>query len=75
MSTWCELEKIERKDGGSLNTGDVAESTRDLLTVDLGVVDNQRTTALSVTATTELTLTSAELAGGLDLLDIWGGTD
>lgn len=72
MSTWCKLEEVERKDGGCLNTGDVAESTTDLLAIDLGVVDNQRTTALTVAAPTELTLTSTKLAGLLDLLDIWG---
>ena len=72
MSTWGELEEIERKDRGSLNTCDVAESARDLLAIDLGIVDNQRTTALSVAATTELTLTSTELARLLNLVNVCG---
>ena len=75
MSTGCELEEVEREDGRGLNACDVAESACDLLAVDLGVVDDQGTTALAVAAPTELTLTGAELAGLLDLVDVCGGTD
>ena len=75
MSTWGELEEVERKDGGRLNTCDVAESAGDLLSIDLRVVDDQRTTALTVTASTKLTLTGSELAGLLDLVKICGSTN
>lgn len=67
VTTGGELEEVEREDGGGLNTGDVAESLDELLAIDLGVVDNQRTTALAVTTATELTLTGTDLLGLLDL--------
>lgn len=75
VSTRGELEEVQGEDGRGLDTGNVAECANDLLTIDFGVVDDQRTAALAVTAATELTLTSAELAGLLDLLDIWGCTN
>ena len=70
MSTGGELEEVERENRAGLDTGNVAESTLQLNTIDSGVVDDQWATALSVAATTELTLTSAELAGLLDLVDV-----
>jgi|SRR6266536_3165609 len=75
MSTWCELEEIQSEDRAGLYTSNVAESTYELLAINLWIVDNQRTTALAVTASTELTLTSAELAGSLDLVNICGSAD
>jgi len=75
MSTWCELEEVQGEDRRGLNTGDIAESKGELLSIDGRVVDDERSTALSVTAATELTLSCAKLAGVLDLGDICGGTD
>lgn len=73
VTTWGELEEVEGEDGAGLDTWDVAESSDELLAINGWVVDNQWSTALTVAAATELTLTSAELAGGLDLLDVLGG--
>ena len=70
VATGGELEKVEGGDGGGLDTGNVAESLDDLLAVDLGVVDDERTAALAVTTATKLTLTGTELLGGLDLVDV-----
>jgi len=67
VATRSKLEEVESVDGGSLNTGDVAEGPDELLAVDLRVVDDQRTAALAVSAVTHLTLTSTELPGLLDL--------
>lgn len=75
MSTGCELEEVEREDGAGLDAGDVAESKRKLLAVLGWVVDDQWTAALTVTASTKLTLTRAELAGSLDLADISTGSN
>lgn len=75
MTTRGELEEVESLDGAGLNTGDVAEALDELLSVNLGVVDDQRATALAVAATTQLTLTSTELLGALDLLDVRAGTN
>lgn len=75
VSTWCELQEVESEHGAGLNTGDVAESKVELLSVDFWVVDDERSTTLTVTASTELTLTSAELPGGLDLVNICGSTN
>jgi len=75
VAAWCELEEVKGEDGGSLNTGDVAESEGELLSINLRVVDNERSTALTVTAATELTLSCAELAGVLDLGNVCGGAN
>lgn len=75
VTTRGELEEVEGRDGGGLNTGDVAEALDELLAIDLGVVDNQRTTALAVAAATELALTGTELLGALDLLELSTGAD
>jgi hypothetical protein len=75
VTTRGKLEKVEGRDGGGLNTGDVAETLDELLAVNLGVVDNQRTTALAVAAATELALTGTELLGALDLLEIGTGAN
>lgn len=75
VSTRGELEEVESEDGGGLNSGDVAESLDELLAIDLGVVDNQRTTTLAVTAATELTLTGTDLLGLLDLDQVGTSTN
>lgn len=70
-----ELEEVQGVDGGGLNAGDVAESKDKILAILLGVVNDQRTAALGVAATPHLTLTSTDLAGLLDALDVSTGTD
>jgi hypothetical protein len=75
VATWSKLEEVQGEDGAGLDTGDVAESLGELLAIDSWVVDDQWATTLAVTAATELTLTSTELAGVLDLGDLWAGTD
>lgn len=75
VTTRGELEEVERVDGAGLDTGDVAESKDEVLAILLGVVDDERTTALLVAATPHLTLTGANLAGVLGLLDVGTGTD
>jgi hypothetical protein len=75
VTTGGELEEVQGEDGGGLNTGDVAESLDEVLAVGLGVVDNQRTATLAEAAVTELTLTSTELLGLLDLDELVTGTD
>lgn len=75
VTTRSELEEVEGIDRRSLNTGDVAEGLDEGLAILLGVVDDERTTALPVAPAPHLTLTSTELAGVLDLLDIGTGTD
>jgi hypothetical protein len=75
VTTRGELEEVEVVDGAGLNTGDVAESEDEVLAILLGVVDDKRTTALLVAATPHLTLTSADLARVLSLLDVGTGTD
>ena len=72
MSTWGELEEVQGENRAGLNTGEVSECANQLLAINLWVIDDQRSTALSVTAATELTLTSTELAGCLDSVDICG---
>jgi hypothetical protein len=75
VTTWGELEEVEGVDGAGLDTGDVAESKSELLAINGWIVDDQWATALAVTTATELTLTCAELAGGLDLGDIGTSTN
>lgn len=75
VTTGGELEEVEGEDGGGLNTGDVAEGTDELLAINLGVVDNQRTAALAEAAVPQLTLTGTHLAGLLDLDKVGTGTD
>lgn len=75
VTTRGELEEVEGGDGGGLDAGDVAESGDELLAVGLGIVDDERATALAVAAATELALTGAELLGALGLLDISTGTN
>lgn len=75
VSTRGELEEVEGVDVAGLDTGKVAESGDEVLAVLGGVVDDQGAATLDVATVPQLTLTGAELAGVLDLLDIGGGTD
>lgn len=75
VPTGSELEEVEGVDGAGLNTGDVAESTDELLAVGLGVVDDKGSAALAEAAVTELTLTGAHLLGLLDLGEVGAGTE
>ena len=75
VTTRSKLEKVQGVDGAGLNTGQVAGSRNELLAINLGVVDDQRTTTLAVAAASELTLTSTELLGLLSLLDVGSSTD
>lgn len=75
VTTGCELEEIESIDGAGLDTGDVSEALDEILSIDLGAVDNEGTTSLAVTAASELALSGAELLGSLSLLNIRAGTD
>ena len=67
MSTRCELKEVEAGNVDDFNTREVAERTDDTVVLR---VDNQRTTALAVTAVTHLALTRAELAAVRSLLNI-----
>lgn len=67
-----ELEKVERANVGGLDTGNVAESLND--TVVLGV-DDEGSTALTVLASTSLTLAGTDLLRGDDLGDVGVGVE
>lgn len=75
MSTWCELKEIERKYGACLHTGDVAECADQVLAVGFGIVDDERSAALAVAATSQFPFTGSELAGSFDFADVWAGTN
>lgn len=75
MSTWCQLQQVQGENITGLNTWEVAESTDKFLSVSISVIDNERSTSLSVTAASEFTLTGTELSGSLDLLNIGQSTD
>lgn len=75
MTTRSQLQQVQGVHGGSLNTSQVAETLDELLAIDLRVVDNEGTTALTMAATTELALAGTELLGALDLLEIGAGTN
>ena len=75
VTAGSELEEVESENRRGLNTGDIAESTDELLAINLGVVDNQRTAAGTEAAVTELTLTGTHLAGLLDLDEVVTGTE
>jgi hypothetical protein len=75
VTTRGELEEVEGGDGAGLDTGDVAESSDELLAISLGGVDDERATSLAVAAATELALTGTELLGVLDLGDVLTSTD
>ncbi|KAG1048243.1 hypothetical protein G6F42_029082 [Rhizopus arrhizus] len=67
MSTRSALQEVKTTDVDELETGQVTESLDKAVIL---VVDDKRTTTLSVTTVTELTLASTELAGVGDLDNI-----
>lgn len=75
VTAWGELKKVERENGGGLNTRNVAESSNKLLAINLWVVDDEGSTALAVSAASQLTLTSTDFAGLLDLDEVSASTD
>lgn len=75
VTTWGELEEVQGIDWASLDTWDVAESMNKVLAVLLWLVDDERSTALLVTAAPKLALTGAQLAGVLDLAELLTSTD
>lgn len=75
MTTGGELKQVQGADGRGLNTGNVAETLDELLAINLRAVDNERTTALAVSATTELALASTELLGASDLVQVGTSSD
>lgn len=75
VATGSELEQVQAVDGGSLDAGDVAEGGNELLAILLGLVDDQGAATLLMPPVPQLTLTGAELARSLDLLDVRAGTD
>lgn len=75
VSTGSELEKVQGVNGACLDTGNVAESLGNVLSILLGIVDDERTTTLTVSSTSHLTLTGANLPALAHLLQITTGTD
>lgn len=73
VATRGQLEKVESIDRAGLNTGQVASTLDELGTINLGVVDDEGSTALAVTAASHLTLTSSQLLGLLSLDNIGRG--
>jgi hypothetical protein len=67
VATWSELEEVEPPDVDDFNTRKVAEGLDDAVVL---IVDNKRTTALTVAAVPELSLAGTQLAGGGDLHNI-----
>jgi hypothetical protein len=72
MSTRSQLQQVKTTNVNKFKTGQVTESLDKTVVF---VVDNERTTTLSVTTVTELTLTGTELARVGDLNDISVGVD
>lgn len=72
VTTGSELKEVEPADIDELDTGEVTEGTGQTIVL---VVDNEGTTALTVTTVTKLTLTGTDLAGRGDLEDIIVGMD
>lgn len=75
VTTWCKLEEVECVDWAGLDTGNIAESLDEVLAILLWLVDDERSTTLGVAAVPQLTLTSTELAGSLDLGELWASTN
>jgi hypothetical protein len=72
VATGSQLEKVESRDRGELDTGDIAEGAGDTRVF---VVDDEGSATLTVATVAELTLTGAELLGCNHLLDISVGVD
>ncbi len=67
VTTWCELKEVKSGNWASLNTWDVSESLDETFIL---VVNDERTTTLSVTPVPHLSLTGTDLSGVGDLDDI-----
>lgn len=67
MTTWCELEEVESPDIDELDTRKVTEGLDDAIVL---VIDDEGTTALTVSAVAHLTLASTKLARVADFGDI-----
>jgi len=50
MTAWSQLQKVESSDRGCLDTWNVSECSHKLLAIGLGVVDNERTSSLSLSS-------------------------
>jgi hypothetical protein len=72
VTTRSKLKQVQVADVDSLNTGKVAESLGNTVVL---TIDNERSTALTVTAVTDLTNTSTELARVRNLNDISVGIE
>jgi hypothetical protein len=72
VTTRSKLEKVQAVHVGQINTRDVAEGLGDGRLV---VKNNQGTTTLDITSVAHLTLTSADVAGSSDALDIIEGME
>jgi len=72
VTTGSKLKQVQVADVDSLNTGKVAESLGDTVVL---TIDNERSTALTVTTVTDLTNTSTELARVRNLNDISVGVE
>ena len=70
MATRSEQEQVERVDAACLYTRNVPEGLHEVLAITLRVVDNERTAALTVPATTKFALACTQLARLCDLLHI-----
>jgi hypothetical protein len=70
VTTRGELEEVQGVDVAGLATGQVAETLDQLSAINSRVVDDQRTTALTVSATSQLTLTGTQLDRLLGLLNV-----
>lgn len=75
VSTRGQLEEIKSEDRAGLNAGDVTESFDELFSIDVRVVDDQRSTALAVSPSTHLSLSGTKLARFLYLDEIWAGSE
>lgn len=75
VTTRGQLQQVQGVDGRGLDTDDVAETLDQLLAINLGVVDDERTATLAVAAASQLALAGAQLLGALDLLDIGTSTN
>jgi hypothetical protein len=72
VTSRSKLEQVQARDVGQLDARNVAESLDDGTLV---LVDNQRTTTLDVASVSHLALTTTDVVGVLDLLDVLEGVN
>ena len=75
VATRSQLEEVEAEDRTSLNARDVPETFEKIASVDFGVVDDKRTTALSEAAASHLALAGAHCPRVLDFAELATGAD